>query len=148
MGTVGDAFAAMDADKGFTGRIQIDSIHRAGHGAFAAAVAEFLLNYNAAPFALGIRTGRTGRHTWCRITGQADPRFKPRGEAARGPDANTGRIPGEAFVDQAGTGERAGVTADAALHSRCREDFHAILFMSVSRLNSGNSFDSCIHIIF
>jgi len=54
MGTEFHATAAVNADEGFAGRVQVDGIYWAGSGALAAANAQLLPDHHAAPFSLRI----------------------------------------------------------------------------------------------
>jgi hypothetical protein len=47
-----DTAAAVNADKGLTGIIQIDCIYRTGWGTFSTAYTQVLFYYNPTPFAL------------------------------------------------------------------------------------------------
>ena len=77
MGTVGYAFAAVDANKGLTCRVKVYGLHRAGLGALPATDAELLPHHHAAALPLGIGVGRAGLGAGRRVAGQADPRFEP-----------------------------------------------------------------------
>ena len=61
MGAVRHALAAVETDEGVPRRVQVNGVHRAGPGAFAAADAEILAHNDAAAPALGIGPGGTGR---------------------------------------------------------------------------------------
>src|SRR5512143_83184 len=105
MGTVGDASAAVDADKGLCGCIKVDRINRTGLCACAAADAELLFHHYAPALSLGIRAGRTGRYAGCRVAGQTKPCLKSRREAPRGPYTDSRCVTRQPFMYKPCTGK-------------------------------------------
>src|SRR5208283_1821833 len=134
MGTIGYALAAVDADKRLPGCVEIDRIHRTGLCAGPAADAELLSHQYASALSLGIRPGRTGRNAGRGVASQTEPWLEPCREAPRRPDADTRRVPGQSLMHKPCTGERARVTSDAALHSRCGQNFHGVASFCLSRI--------------
>jgi hypothetical protein len=78
-----DASAAVEADKGVSRGVEVDGIHRACAGAFAAADAEIFPHNDTATFALCVGTRWTGLGARGRVAGEAGPRFKACRQAAR-----------------------------------------------------------------
>jgi len=127
MGTEFHATAAVDADKGFTGWVQIDGIHRASPGTFPAANAHLLLDHHAASFSLQKGTRGAGGGARRRIAGQARPGLEACGKATRRLDPDSRLIPGKLLVHQTGAGQRTGVTTNASFHTRRAQDLHPYL---------------------
>jgi len=59
-----------------------------------------------------------------RVAGQTEDGLEAAGHAACRPDADSGGIPGHVFVDEPGTGQRAGMATDTAFHPHGAMDFH------------------------
>jgi len=104
MGTEFHATAAVDADKGFAGRVQVDGIDRASPGAGSATNAQLFSDHNAASFSLRIGSGGASHGTRCRIAGQARFGLEAGGKTARRLDPDSRLIPGEVLVYQTGAG--------------------------------------------
>jgi hypothetical protein len=99
MGTEGNAAAAVDADKGLTGNIQIDCIYRTGVGTFPTAYAKVLFNYYPAAFTLRKSSGGTSLSTGRWIAGKTGFCLKTGGESAGRDNTDTCGVPGETFMD-------------------------------------------------
>ena len=111
-----NTLTAVDADKGFLVRAEIDGVKGAGRSAGATADAQLFAHNNPAALALGICPAGAGGRAGSRIAGHADPGFKTGGQSTAGGNANTCPVPGKGAMHQAGTGERAAVATNAALH--------------------------------
>jgi len=127
MGAEFHATAAVNADKGIAGRVQVDGIHWTSPGAFPAANTQLPPDHHAAPFSL--RKGACGAShgTRRRIAGQARLGLEASGKTARRPDPDSRFIPGKLLVHQPGTGQGTRVTTDASFHTRCGQNLHANL---------------------
>jgi hypothetical protein len=136
MGTEIHATAAVDADEGFAGGIQIDGINRTSPGAGPATNTQLLPDHHAAPFSLrkGPRGARRG--TGRRIAGQARLGLEAGGKTARRLDPDSRLIPGKVFVHQTGAGEGTGVTPDTPLHAGRAQNLHAYLLMNTDRFTN------------
>ena len=77
MRTVGNAPAAVDADKRLHGWVKVNGINRTGLRAFAAADAELFPYNNASSLSLGIGTGRAGLSTRCGVACETGPCLEP-----------------------------------------------------------------------
>src|SRR5512143_2066565 len=106
MGAVGNASAAVNADKGLPGFIDIDRIYRTGLCTFPAADAELLFHHHTPALPLGICTGRACHYTGRRVAGHAEPSLEPCRKPPRGPDADSRRVPRKALMYKPCTGER------------------------------------------
>jgi len=130
MGTEFHATAAVDADKGFAGRIQVDGIDRASPGAGLATNAQLFPDHNAAPFSLRKSPRGARRNTRCRIAGQARLGLETGGKTACRLDPDSRLIPGKVLVHQTGAGQGTGVTTDTPLHAGSAQNFHADLLLT------------------
>jgi hypothetical protein len=124
MGAKRNAATAVNADKRLSAGIKIDSIHRAGPGALPASNAKPFFYHNPSSLALGISARGTGLSAGGRVTGQASFGLKTCGKATGRNDADACRVPGQMLVHESRAGKRAGVAADATLHSGSSENFH------------------------
>jgi hypothetical protein len=129
MGTEFHATAAVNADEGFSGRVQVDGIYRTGSGALAAANAQLLLDHHAAPFSLRIGSCGASEGAWRGIAGQARLGLEAGGKTARRVDPDSRLIPGKLLVHQTGAGQRTGVTTNASFHTRCAQNLHTYLLL-------------------
>ena len=116
MGTEGDTAAAVDTDKGLTGNIQIDCIHRTGVGTFPTAYAQGFFNYYPTAFTLSKSSGGTYRSTGGWIAGQTGFCLKAGGESSGRDNANSCGVPGEAFMHLPRTCQGTGVAANTPFH--------------------------------
>jgi len=112
-----DAAAAVNADIYIGLFIAAHRVNRTGSYALSAPDALLLANDDPAAGPLTEGAGRTDFSTWCGIAGQTDPGNKTGGETAGGVNTNPRVRPGKLLVNEPCTGKRAGVAADAALHS-------------------------------
>ena len=106
VGAEGHAAAAMDADKGLAGIVQIDGIHRAGLGAVAAMDAERLFDRHAAPPALDKGPRGAGRRARGWIAGHTVDGGEAAGQASRGLNADAGPSARTGFRAPAGAQAR------------------------------------------
>lgn len=121
----------MDADKDRTGQILKNGVNRASSNTVSTVDAELLFHNNAAAFALGKSAGRAGLGTWCRIAGQTVVGGKTGGQASGRANSYSGCIPGDPFMYEPGTGQRARVTANTAIDFRYGQFFHGNSFPQI-----------------
>ncbi len=76
----GDAPATVDADKRVSCLIEVDGVHGAGFGAFAATNAEILFHYYASVLALAVGACGAGFSAGSRVASHARPGHKTGGE--------------------------------------------------------------------
>src|SRR5512139_1900438 len=103
MGTKLHTTAAVDADEGFTGWVQIDGVDRASLSTRPATNAQLLLDHHAAPFPLrkGSCGASHGTRRW--IAGQARPGLEAGRQTACRLDPNPRHVPRKLLVHQTGT---------------------------------------------
>ena len=76
------AAAAVDADKGLTGRVKINRINRTGPSTVAALVAEIFSDHHATALTLRVCAGGAGCNAGRGIAGKAGFCFKARRQTA------------------------------------------------------------------
>jgi hypothetical protein len=130
MGTERHATAAVNADEGAAGRIQVDGIDGAGPSALPAANAKLLPDYHATIPALAVSPRGASHGARRRIAGQARLGLKAGGKTACRPDPNPRHVPRKALVHQTGAGQGTGVTTNASFHAWGSQNLHTYLLLS------------------
>jgi hypothetical protein len=127
MGTKLDATAALNADEGFAGRVQVDGIDGTSLCTGSAANAQFLPDYHATPFSLRIRPRWASNGTRRRIAGQTGLSLEAGRKTARRLNPDSCLIPGKLLVHQTGAGYGTGVTTNASFHAWRAQNFQDYL---------------------
>jgi hypothetical protein len=127
MGTEFHATAAVNADEGFAGRVQVDGIDRAGLSTGFAANAQLFPDDHATPFPLRIRPGWASNGTRRRIAGQTGLSLEAGRKTARRLNPDSCLIPGKLLVHQTGAGYGTGVTTNASFHAWRAQNFQDYL---------------------
>ena len=138
MGTEFHATATVNANEGFTGRVQVDGVDRASLGTSPTTNAQLLFDHHATPTALSEGTRRASEGARCRIASQARLGLKAGGKTACRVDSYSRLIPGKLLVHQPGAGQGTGMTTDTPLHAGSAQNFHTCLFKNTDRFTNGS----------
>jgi hypothetical protein len=117
MRTEGYTLPAVDTYKWLIGNIKVDRIHGAGVRTLPASNTEIFPYQDPAALSLRKSAGGASQGAGGGIAGEADICLESGRQSSGGSYANSSRIPGQSFVHQPGTGQRAGMAAYASFHS-------------------------------